>query len=160
MVRCWTCVLLSCLFPALAFADGGAPPSRDALAIREEASRNVRAMEGNAIRVHRLLIRARETGSKADARCVDESLSRADAALRAARDDASLATGALDHGDFAEARRRLSLLGTERAASRSAARDADACVTHAQAPVGVTDQTAVRVVVDPSLPSDATLFGS
>ena len=119
--------------------------------MRAEAQTQLRTMEGNARRVQGALQTA--------LRCLDEALSRADAAVRTGREQVRLALVAIDGNDLVEARRQLRLLSTQRDASRGAMTYADGCLTSGSLPL-TSDQTVVRVVVDPTLPTDGALFSA
>lgn len=125
--------------------------------IRAEAQTHLRTMEGNAARVQRALIQARPVARPDEVRCLDASLSRADATVRLGREQLRLTLAALDAGDLVEARRQLRLLSTQREASRSAMKDADACQVGAPT-ASPSDTTTVHVTVDPTLPTDGALF--
>ncbi len=126
--------------------------------LRTDAQTNLRSMEGNASRVQHALLMARASSQALETRCLDVTLSRADAAVRLGREDLRLANLALDAGDMIEARRQLLHLAAQREASRNAVKDADNCAHGAPALVVPSDQTIVRVVVDQVLPSDTALF--
>ncbi len=125
--------------------------------MRAEAQAQLRTMEGNAHRVQGALQNARNAHARADAvHCLDSALSRADATVRIGREHVRLALVALDANDLTEARNRLRLLAAQRDASRTVTADADNCLV-ATIPLA-SNQTVVRVVVDPTLPTDGAVF--
>ncbi len=125
--------------------------------MREEAEGQLRTMQGNAHRAQSALQNARNAHAKPDAiRCLDSALSRADATVRIGREQVRLALVAIDADDLVEARRLLRLLATQRDASRSAITYADNCLGNTTALA--SDQTVVRVVIDPALPADGAVF--
>lgn len=137
-------------------ANGHAEDGSDAWDVRTHASGAMSVMTGNSSRVRDLLRKARAERRVAQAQCVDGALSRVDAALRAGRETDRTLLVALDHGELDVARKSLAILLTYREANRAATRDADACVTPPE--TLSSDATVVKVVVDPGLPSDRTVF--
>jgi hypothetical protein len=99
----------------------------DAASIRAELGSALGTMSGNATRLRRALHDARARNDRDRIACASDGLSRADAALRAARERARAAEGALARGDEGTARVELSVVLSAREASRAATASVDAC---------------------------------
>jgi len=126
--------------------------------IGAQAAGMLAAMEGNAARVATMLqhARAARPAPAGQVKCIDEALSRVDAAVRSGKDDVVQVRSALHAGDAAGARRVLLSLSSKREAARDATMTADAC--RAGMPASKGETTVVRVVVDSKLPPDAAVF--
>ena len=134
----------------------GAPNvPNDAVAAEARAAKNLAAqaiatLETTSAQVRALLRRARARGIRDEIACVDEGLSRADVAMRNAREDATAAQNAYAQGNVADARRANDRVTRARDNARIAASAASACIQ----PQARTSGTQVRVVmVAPSAPS-------
>lgn len=123
-----------------------------------QAAGMLAAMEGNASRVATMLRQARASRPvpAGQVKCIDDALSRVDAAVRGAKDDAAQLKSAVRAGDAATVRRTLASLTSKREAARAATMGADACRAGTRPTTGET--TVVRVIVDTKLPSDAAVF--
>lgn len=143
--------LLACAaitLPVVARAD-------EVLDLHASANVAMSAMNGNSARVRTMLRKARAERRVGQARCVDAALSRVDAALRSGREEDRYLEAALVRGDVPSARRSFGALLGYREATRVASLDADACITIVD--VVPSDGTVVKIVVDPTLPSDRSL---
>jgi len=118
-------------------------------AAQAAAAGAIASMEATAARVRVMLRRARARGHRDEIACVDEGLSRADVAVRHAREEAKVAADAYARPDVAEARRAMTRVMLERDAARNAASVADACFAGDASP-GKTAGTQVSVLVVPS----------
>ncbi len=127
--RSVTALAAASAFASPALADPNAPPPQvDVRAALGRVAPTIAAMQTTA-RLARLVLQwAREGGAPEAIACADEGLSRADVALRAARDHAARAEGAWAHGELAAARRELVLVSWANDASRLAATMVDGCL--------------------------------
>lgn len=124
---------------ATAAADPTVPNvEAEARTAHAQAIASIAQMEATARRVRLLLQWARERGTRTQVACADEGLSRADVALRGAREHARLADEAWERGEATLARREVLLLSACREAARTASETAGACV-------GPSDKTIVSV---------------
>jgi hypothetical protein len=145
-------------------ASGAAADDREAAHARATAQSALAAMESSSSHVRLVLRHARASHDPKSIACADLALTRADVALRIARDHADRALAAWSQGDREHARFEMARLGAGGEMSRAAAKDADACAAGApdaaassRAPgevVAPNDVTVVRVTVDPMLPRD------
>lgn len=122
-----------------------------------QAAGMLAAMEGNAARVATMLRQARASkpAPSGQVKCIDDALSRVDAAVRSGKDDVAQLRSAVRSGDGSAARRAFVALSSKRQAARDATMAADACRANLpNAPEG----TVVHVVVDPKLPPDGAVF--
>ena len=131
---------------AVAGTTGPARPASDAsLRATSEARAIVAGMQDNARSARGALEAARRRRQPAEIRCADEALSRADAALRWARDDVSELEARLAARDLRGARLALARLLFRETDSRDAVRMAAACAaSDAARAAGVTTVT-IRV---------------
>lgn len=136
---------------------GGRAHADESVDVHASASVAMSAMNGNSARVRTMLRKAREERRASATRCLDGALSRVDAALRSGRDEDRFLEAALAKNDLVGARRALATLLGYREATRLAALDADACTSIVD--VVPRDATVVKIVVDPTLPNDRTVFG-
>jgi hypothetical protein len=135
-----------------------AAPARADTDARTAAAGMLAAMEGNASRVATMLRQARASKPVPAGRvkCIDDALSRVDAAVRAAKDDEAQVRAAVRLGDTTATKRALLSLRSKRQAAREATMTADACGAGVTAtPAGAT---VVRVHVDQKLPPDSAVF--
>lgn len=123
------------------------PRPTDARTARARASlRADRASIASSAREVRGLLRAaRRSGSQTQVSCVDESLSRCDASVRAARELEARAALALDRGDVAEGERLARRLHELAAAAKQARGSARACSPQAAA---VAEGTTVTLTIE------------
>ena len=127
--------------------DAVAAEARAAKAIAAQA---IATLEATSAQVRTLLRRARARGSRDEIACVDEGLSRADVAMRNAREDAATAQNAYAQGNVVDARKANDRVTRARDAARIAASAASACIQ----PSARTSGTQVRIVMDgPPAPS-------
>lgn len=146
-MRRWCAVFaLVSLFSFSAAADE--VPS-EAERARSEIEGTIAGMRGRAQWVRGLLRDARRRGTSAQIACLDEALSRADVAVRRAREngDASIAAYADGHVDVAREQRRHVV--EHHQAQVAAARDALACAPPRSV---ASNATTVKVDVDPKIP--------
>jgi hypothetical protein len=122
-------------------------------AAKATADQAIASMDSTAWRVRRLLRKARANGVRAEIACVDDGLSRADVALRVARDEWRNALDAFTRGDMDGARRSMLRLERAREGSRAAATSADGCFVD-QAASSVTG-TQVRLILETRLPPES-----
>lgn len=105
--------------------------------------------------VRELLRKTRKSGTEAQVRCVDESLSRVDVAAREARTKVGELRAAQARGDgpaVRDAQRRITELDI---AVRLASRDANKCLPPPAPPPKVLLGTVVKVTVDPTIPPES-----
>jgi hypothetical protein len=140
--------------PAAPVAAGPAPVAV-AAAEGDEARRHIETtlahMRATSLRVRDDLRATRRRGTKRQLTCVDEALSRADVALRRARElgDEILAAYGRDDVDAARgARRRLAELHE---AQRQAAMTAASCAPQPRAPALASATTTVKLQIDPNI---------
>jgi len=131
--------------------------AQDATVMRT-AAHLLATMEGDAHRVATLLRTARASHAPGPAKCVDGFLSQIDANVRHGREDLAEIRAAIVSNDRAAALRAMGWLASRREAARNASFAADSCLVPALAQE--RDQTVVRVIVNPALPSDRAVFGS
>ncbi len=136
---------------------GMSTPVRADSDLGAQAAGMLAAMEGNAARVATMLRQARalRPAPAAQVKCIDDALSRVDAAVRSGKDDVAQLRSAVRSGDAPAARRAMIALSSKRQAAREATVAADTCRTGLP---NTGDSTVVRVVVDKSLPSDSAVF--
>ncbi len=139
-------------------AVAAAAPARAESDVGAQTAGLLAAMEGNASRVATMLRQARASRPvpAAQVKCIDDALSRVDAAVRGAKDDAAQLKSAARAGDALAVKRALLGLQSKREAAREATLGADACRAGTKA--ATSEGTVVRVVVDPKLPSDGAVF--
>ncbi len=133
-----------------------APNARADADLRAQGAQLMSAMEGDAHRVAVLLRTARAARSPGPAKCVDGYLSRIDTSVRHGRDDLAEIRAAVAVGDKATAIRAMGWLASRREAARSASFAADTCIVPTAAQE--RDQTVVRIVAPPRLPTDHDVF--
>jgi hypothetical protein len=141
-------------FAACALALGlGAPAAAadpeplDARVSAARVDQLVVAMGGTSEQVRHMLRKARSERSARRVACLDEALSRVDAALRVSRDEARAAHAAAEEDDAREAALHLAKVARLREVSRAAAAAGAACAMGQPFPEGTT----VRVIVDPAI---------
>jgi hypothetical protein len=144
-MRCHA-VIAACLavaalaFPALADPSG---QPRAADRTPTQAASALLQMQTSARHARLVLMWARELGTRPQVACADEGLSRADVALRTARDHARALEDAMTRRDAATARRELGWIDACEEAAKAASRASDACFD-------VGEATVVRVVAAPA----------
>jgi hypothetical protein len=123
----------------------------EASGARVELDATMGRMTTASRRVRDMLRDARKRGTRRQVACVDDALSRADVARRAARTQASEALAAYERSDLTSARAARARVVELDEAQRLAVRDGAACLPR---PVAerVTPGTVVHVVVDPAIP--------
>src|SRR3954469_5262763 len=112
------------LFSLAARAD---QPPPEATRARGEIESTIAVMAGRAQWVRSLLRDARRRGTPAQIACLDEALSRADVAVRRAREHADASLAAYGDGNVEAARQQRMHVVEHRLAQEVAARDALAC---------------------------------
>jgi hypothetical protein len=125
----------------------GARGDTSTSALRAELGAAIGTMEGNAARLRRALHEARIRKDRDRVACASDGLSRADVALRGARDRARAAEGELARGDEAAALVDLGFVRSAREASRAATASVDRCFAANEADVA-PEVTVVRWRVD------------
>ena len=115
----------------------------EARAAKAMAAQAIATLEGTSAQVRTLLRRARARGIRGEIACVDEGLSRADVAMRNAREDAAAAQNAYAQGNVVDARKANDRVTRARDNARIAASAASACIQ----PPERTSGTQVRVVM-------------
>jgi hypothetical protein len=96
---------------------------------QEHARAAIATMSERATLLMRMLREARtEHRSRPEVSCVDGALTRADVAVRRAREDADRAAGAYERGDLLEARAAVAAIDARDGLSRAALVDARACM--------------------------------
>jgi hypothetical protein len=116
----------------------------EARAAKAMASQAIATLDATAAQVRTLLRKARARGMRDEIACVDEGLSRADVAMRNAREDAVAAQNAYAQGNVVDARKANDRVARARDNARIAASAASACIQ----PPARTSGTQVRVVMD------------
>lgn len=127
--------------------------AREAREARQSIDAAITQMRATSLRVRDQLRITRRKGSTQQITCVDQALSRSDAAIRRARELGDDALAAYGRDDIAGARAQMHRLGELRVAQSVAARDASVCMPGAAAPV-ITPQsgTTVKLEIDPRIP--------
>lgn len=150
-----TCALVSSADePPHAAASVAAEIAAEQASARADVDGALRAMRAATARVREALRAARKRGRPAEVACADAALSRADVALRRARDAGDRAVAAYARGDVDEGRRARGLLAEWTEAERLAVRDAASCGSGvAGAVVPGRTATTVRVSIDPRIPN-------
>jgi hypothetical protein len=133
------------LFSLAARAD---QPPPEAARARGEIESTIAAMRGRAQWVRSLLRDARRRGTPAQIACLDDALSRADVAVRRAREHGDASLAAYAEGNVVAAREQCTHVALHRLAQEIAARDALACAP----PQRASSTTTVKVDVDPKIP--------
>lgn len=150
------CVVLALAPPAAAEEPASARERAEERATaRADVDGTLGTMSRTALRVRDMLRDTRRNGTKAQIACLDESLSRADVALRRARESGARSLAGYDRGDVELARAERRRVLEWREAQRLAARDASVCVPNPLGGAGLgAKRTATRVTlsVDPTLP--------
>lgn len=121
----------------------------EALRAAAEAHTLLSAMQGDTRVAREALVLARARGRREEVRCADESLSRADVALRNARDDAAEIAQAVAVRQWSSALAAFERLRRRASASHEARVLATTC-SAPPAPAG--DRTVVTVRIDPGVP--------
>jgi hypothetical protein len=153
-------VLLVCSFSRVSRAEDGADaarqvaPTGEAREARRELLGSIAEMRGASVRVRDQLRVTRRRGTKAQVTCVDEALSRADVALRHARDLSDEILGAYARGEGEAARAARGRLAELRTLQRFASVQATKCTPSAAPPIQLVlvETTTVTVAVDPRIP--------
>jgi hypothetical protein len=130
-----------------------APPSPELVALRAELDATFGRMQATSRQVRELLRDARKRGTTRQVQCVDEALSRADTAFRAAREAGAVAASAYERGDDDAGWAMRVRVRELAAAARLAAREGSVC---APASERVITGTVVRVIVDPRIARPAS----
>jgi hypothetical protein len=142
---------------ALAASLASLPAHGDVPDVSTQARSAMAVMQSNASRVRQLLLDTRRVGAPpAQVGCVGSALTRADVAVRQSRELYADMRAALVEGERGRAATILLSIYAYRESARSAARDADACVSPiVRVPL---ETTSVRLVVDKTLPPDSAVF--
>lgn len=158
-----TCLGALCVLGRTARADELRPASSEPTGVeaappievkqaREQIEVTLVQMRGAALRVRDDLRLARRRGTKVQVACVDQALSRADAATRRAQETGAEILAAYERGDPDRARAARRRILEIRELQRVAAKDGAACAA-ALGPVPQTSRTTVTLLVDPALPA-------
>lgn len=148
-------LVLATLTLAPAAAAEETPWAEERATARADVESSLGTMSRTALRVRDMLREARRSGTKAQIVCLDESLSRADVALRRARESGALSLAGYARGDVELARAERRHVLEWREAQRLAARDASVCVPSPRGTLALGARrtaTQVTLSVDPALP--------
>lgn len=126
-----------------------APPAEEVKAARAEIDSVLGEMRATSRRVRDQLRATRLRGTREQITCVDEALSRADVAVRTAKEAGDAALRSYAANDVASARDSLRKMKEWRQAQRIAARDGSSCSVGA---IAVKSGTTVTMSVDPNIP--------
>lgn len=148
-----SCALVISSGVARAETASEASGSREAREARQSIDAAITQMRATSLRVRDQLRITRRKGTTRQITCVDQALSRSDAAVRRARELGDDALAAYGRDDVAGARAQMHRLAELRVAQRLAAGDASACTPGALAPVTTPQSgTTVKLEIDPKLP--------
>jgi hypothetical protein len=126
------------------------PPPPDARATVAWADGLVHAIGGTSEQVRHMLRQAREKKAPRRVACLDEALSRVDAALRLSREASRAAHDAAERDDVAAVRAYVATITRLREASRAAASAGGACAAGPDFEP-LAPGTTVRVIIDPNV---------
>jgi hypothetical protein len=134
--------------------DPAARADDEAARAAAEARAAISAIAVNAQHAHEALVLARMRRRADETRCTNDALSRADVALRGAREDSAAMATHFASGELQAARAALTRIRQRTGWSREAALASVDCspATSAWIARGPLDATTVTVTVDPNVP--------
>ncbi len=125
-------------------------------ASRAEAASAIATMERSSDRVRILLRRARQSSQERTIACLNEGLSQVDVSVRTARGRTQTMADAYARGDGVMARRELAQIAWQKLHVRDLEASSESCLDSRF--VHTREGTTVTVIVDPTIPREASVF--